>query len=231
MSGAIAFVFGLCALSFAAGCALTAYMFRRAPVPEPAPAPAPVREEPKLDLHWPPDDYATKPIHRNPVMGLPISAPPAEPTRPALTLVPALASVVEDPLTEPDDVEPVVDEPAAVELDAIELDVVEPVPVARVVEPEAVVELEVVEESAPEPAVPELPAQATSAESPVRPEPPTHAAAEPPALPAQPASPEAKPGLWSVPDPALDRPAHPADPNEFRRRYLRTFEAARRRTR
>ncbi|MBW4716549.1 hypothetical protein [Saccharothrix obliqua] len=48
MPGAIAFVFGLCALSFAAGCVLTAYMLRRE------------LEEP--------DDCATRPIHE-PVPG------------------------------------------------------------------------------------------------------------------------------------------------------------------
>ncbi|GAA1336510.1 hypothetical protein [Saccharothrix algeriensis] len=89
MSGAVAFVFGLCALSFAAGCVLTACMLRREPEP-PEPEPVAERPEPpRLDLRWPPEDYATKPIHRNPVVGLPLSAPPAEQVRPALTLVPS----------------------------------------------------------------------------------------------------------------------------------------------
>ncbi|MFD9738654.1 hypothetical protein [Umezawaea sp. NPDC059074] len=82
MAGAFAFVFGLCALSFAGGCVVTAIMLRRADpaeevartVPEsaePAP-PAPVESRPVLD--WPPDDVAVKPIHRNPVVGLPAPA-------------------------------------------------------------------------------------------------------------------------------------------------------------
>jgi len=82
MAGAFAFVFGLCALSFAGGCVVTAIMLRRADpaeevvrtVPDPAePAPpTPVESRPVLD--WPPDDVAAKPIHRNPVVGLPAPA-------------------------------------------------------------------------------------------------------------------------------------------------------------
>ncbi|MEV8441265.1 hypothetical protein AB0425_28135 [Actinosynnema sp. NPDC051121] len=88
MSG-VAVVFGLCALSFAAGCVLTAVMLRRdqppEPTPEPAPAPPP---PPRFEPRLPPDDYATKPIHRNPVMGLPTALPAPRPARPNLVLVP-----------------------------------------------------------------------------------------------------------------------------------------------
>ncbi len=87
MSG-VAVVFGLCALSFAAGCVLTAVMLRRDQPPEPAPEPVPAAPPPGLEPPFPPGDYATKPIHRNPVMGLPSALPAPRPTRPNLVLVP-----------------------------------------------------------------------------------------------------------------------------------------------
>lgn len=93
MSGAVAFVFGLCALSFAAGCALTAVMLRREQPPEPVPEPVVDVRVPTLDLVWPPEDYTTRPIHRNPVIGT-LTALPA-PARPVLALVP-------DPEPEPE---------------------------------------------------------------------------------------------------------------------------------
>ncbi|NUT49105.1 MAG: hypothetical protein HOV94_17620 [Saccharothrix sp.] len=81
----VAVVFGLCALSFAAGCVLTAVMLRQDPPPDPVrEPPAPPRPAPAPP--FPPEDYATKPIHRNPVMGLPTALPPS--TRPTLALVP-----------------------------------------------------------------------------------------------------------------------------------------------
>lgn len=162
MSGAVVFVFGLCALSFAAGCGLTAYLLRREPEPVAPPAPAVPDVEVKLDVVWPPEDYATKPIHRNPVMGLPVTERPAEPVRPALTLVPDLDPVLKDPEPEPE----VTPEPVVVEVPA---------------QPEPVV----VELPEPEPApAPEVPAQ----------------------------------------------PVHLPDPAEFRQRYLRSFEQARKRS-
>lgn len=209
MSG-VAVVFGLCALSFAAGCVLTAYMLRREPEPPAPPVAAPEvpQVELKLDVVWPPEDYATKPIHRNPVMGLPVTERPTEPARPALTLVPDLQPVVDEPAPRPLEVvpEPADDpEPAAEPDDAPEPVVVEvparpePVLVELPEQPEpVVVELP---EPEPEPGlVAEVPAQPEPVE-PVRPE---------PAVPAQP-----------VPLP---------DPTEFRQRYLRSFEAARKRT-
>ncbi|PSL58351.1 hypothetical protein B0I31_101569 [Saccharothrix carnea] len=87
MSG-VAAVFGLCALSFAAGCVLTAIMLRREQPPEPAAEPAPAPPAPRPEPLFPPQDYATKPIHRNPVMGIPTSLPAPRSARPNLALVP-----------------------------------------------------------------------------------------------------------------------------------------------
>ncbi|MFI9815702.1 hypothetical protein [Saccharothrix variisporea] len=170
MSGAVVFVFGLCALSFAAGCGLTAYLLRREPEPVAPPAPPVPDLELRLDIVWPPEDYATKPIHRNPVMGLPVTERPPEPVRPALTLVPDLDPVLNDPEPEPE----VAAEPVVVEVPA-----------------------------QPEPVVVELPEPA--------PEPEPEPVAE---VPAQP-----EPPVVELPDPA-----------EFRQRYLRTFEEARKRS-
>ncbi|MFT7840077.1 hypothetical protein Q5530_28375 [Saccharothrix sp. BKS2] len=100
MSGAVAFVFGMCALSFAAGCVLTAVVLRREPLPGPGdePVPPPVEEPVPAEVRWPSEDYVSKPIHRNPVMGFPVALPAPAPgpgaapgsgsTRPALVLVP-----------------------------------------------------------------------------------------------------------------------------------------------
>ncbi|MEU7530642.1 hypothetical protein AB0A74_33275 [Saccharothrix sp. NPDC042600] len=222
MSGAVAFVFGLCALSFAAGCVLTAYMLRREPEPEapPAVAPEPPPVELKLDVVWPPEDYATKPIHRNPVLGLPVMERPAEPARPALSLVPDLQPVVEESEPRPleavpepaDDPEPAAepaDEPAAG---------VEAEPVPEPVVPEPIV---VAVPAQPEPVVVELPEREPVAEAPARPEP---VVVEPP-------GPEAVAEGPARPEPVV--PAQPVqlpDPTEFRQRYLRSFEQARRRT-
>lgn len=89
MSG-VAVVVGLCALSFAAGCVLTAFMLRRDQPPEPVPQPAPAPPMPLFEPQFPPEDYATKPIHRNPVMGIPTALPaPERPIpRPNLVAVP-----------------------------------------------------------------------------------------------------------------------------------------------
>ncbi|MFF5097257.1 MULTISPECIES: hypothetical protein [Actinosynnema] len=84
MTGAVAFVFGLCMLSFAAGCVLTAWMLRRAEDVEEEPAEADgYRPDDQADAaresggraeaqapSFPPDDFATRPIHRNPVVGV-----------------------------------------------------------------------------------------------------------------------------------------------------------------
>ncbi|GGP46746.1 hypothetical protein [Saccharothrix coeruleofusca] len=94
MSVTAAVVLGLCALSFAVGCVLTAVMLRRTEAEEveraeegedgmvtepapaepapPQPAPAPEPDGERLELRWPEDDFATRPIFRNPVVGLPV---------------------------------------------------------------------------------------------------------------------------------------------------------------
>ncbi|WNV90040.1 hypothetical protein [Umezawaea sp. Da 62-37] len=76
MAGAVAFVFGMCALSFAAGCVVTAVMLRREEgvVSDVAPDVVPVvglvaAEVPVEVLRWPPEDFVERPIHRNPVVG------------------------------------------------------------------------------------------------------------------------------------------------------------------
>ena len=97
MSG-VAVVFGLCALSFAAGCVLTAVMLRRDPPPEPAPEPAPAPSPPRFEAGFPPEEYATRPIHRNPVMGVPVALPAPRPARPNLVLVPDPKPVAELPV-------------------------------------------------------------------------------------------------------------------------------------
>lgn len=88
MSGAVASVFGLCALSFAAGCVLTAVMLRREQPPGPESEPVVDPPEPGVRLQWPPEEYTTRPIHRNPVIGIPAALPAREPGRPTLALVP-----------------------------------------------------------------------------------------------------------------------------------------------
>lgn len=193
MSGAVAF--GLCALSFAAGCVVTAVMLRReqppplAPEVEPPPSPV-VAVEPPAEARWPPEDYVGKPIHRNPVMGLPTALPAPEPTRPVLVLVPGLEPgepveptrvrrmrVVPDPPEPPNEPEP---------------------PVLALAEPD-----------------PDAPDRSADAGAPAHPGPVT--GPEPPAPTAEPPLAEPPPSSFPLPD-----------ATEFRRRYLRTFEAARR---
>jgi hypothetical protein len=85
-----AVVVGLCALSFAAGSVVTAAVLRRERTPVAAPEPVVWAPEPTADPGWPPEDYVTRPIHRNPVLGLPTALPAPSPgsARPALALVP-----------------------------------------------------------------------------------------------------------------------------------------------
>ncbi|WP_447003945.1 hypothetical protein ACRAKI_30555 [Saccharothrix isguenensis] len=104
MAGVV-FVIGLCALAFVVGCLLTAVALKRdrgrGQPPRPAPAPPPADPyRPMVDVRRLPEDYATKPIHRNPVMGIPTALPPSEPARPTLSLVP-------DPEPDPEPEEPV----------------------------------------------------------------------------------------------------------------------------
>ncbi|MEO6082729.1 MAG: hypothetical protein ABIQ18_06445 [Umezawaea sp.] len=79
MAGAVAFVFGLCALSFAAGCVVTAIMLRASVAEEetapPQADPIPLAPQPEqLELRWPDDHFTSKPIHRNPVVSRPTPA-------------------------------------------------------------------------------------------------------------------------------------------------------------
>lgn len=230
MVDTVAYVFGLCALSFAAGCVVTAVMLRREPPPEPGVEPAPpAEEESRVEPRRPPEDYASKPIHRNPVMGLP--TPPApEPSRPTLVLVPDLEPdqpaapirvrrmhVVPDPdRTTPDRAGQEPPEPAStagrpvhVVPDPLRPDPLRPDPVHAEVpaHPEPVTEPE-----APAPSAELSPAEQHTAEQ--------HTA-EPTAGQPSAARPPAQ----------ADPPPHPCplpDTTEFRRRYLRTFDAARR---
>jgi hypothetical protein len=88
----VVFVVGLCALAFALGCLLASVVLRRdreQPPPRAAPTPSTTdRFTPVIDLRRLPADYAIRPIHRNPVMGIPPALPPSEPSRPKLSLVP-----------------------------------------------------------------------------------------------------------------------------------------------
>jgi hypothetical protein len=103
MAGAVAFVFGLCALSFAAGCVLTVVMLRRSESAEEVPAQiaeppvaAPVEEQGEQPaLRWPTEDFTAKPIHRNPVVGF-VGVPSVEPAR-----APVVLELVPDPEPEP----------------------------------------------------------------------------------------------------------------------------------
>ncbi|MGW6936162.1 hypothetical protein ACWGE0_39315 [Lentzea sp. NPDC054927] len=188
MAGAIGIVFGLCVLSFTLGAALMYVVLRRredagAP-PASSPSDEPVERtwvEKPVAVEPVPDDYDTRPIHRNPVIGLP-------------QLEPALA-VLSEPVVEPEAVEP---EPV------VELETVEPEPVA--VEPEPVaVELE------PEPVV-------------VEPEPVAEVEPEP--------EPAPEPVVeTTLPPPAVPQPVEHTtwvEREDFRQRYLRTFEEVRR---
>ncbi|WP_434439758.1 hypothetical protein [Lentzea sp. E54] len=93
MAGAVGIVFGLCVLSFTLGAALMYVLVRRredAASGEPSPGDAPVERtwvEKPAAVEPAPDDYDTRPIHRNPVVGLP-------------HLEPALA-VFAEPVSEP----------------------------------------------------------------------------------------------------------------------------------
>ncbi|MFC3893767.1 hypothetical protein ACFOWZ_20015 [Lentzea rhizosphaerae] len=179
MAGAVGIVFGLCVLSFTLGAALMYVVLRRREdAASPSPSDAPVErtwvEKPAL-VEPVEDDYDSRPIHRNPVVGLP-------------QLEPAL-SVLAVPVAEPEpvaEVEPVAEpEPEAVE--------VEPEAVEVESEPEPVeAEVAEVEESEPEP---DVVVEATLP-PPAEPQPVEHT-------------------TW-------------VEREDFRQRYLRTFEEVRR---
>lgn len=182
MAGAIGIVFGLCVLSFTLGAALMYVVLRRredAAAPSASSAADEVAErtwvEKPAAVEPVVDDYDTRPIHRNPVIGLP-------------QLEPALA-VLAEPVVEAE-VEAVVEA-------EVEVEVVEPEPEDEPVvevepEPEPVAEVE------PEP-VPE-----------VVPEPVVETTLPPPAVPQA-----VEQTTW-------------VEREDFRQRYLRTFEEVRR---
>ncbi len=163
MAGAVGIVFGLCVLSFTVGAALMyVVMRRREDASESPPAPAAAAAAgskgvwvPRPASVEPVDDYDTRPIHRNPVVGLPQVEPAlatfAEPVvleKPVL--VKKLVPVEEEPVAE----EPVVEEPV-VEEPVVEEPVVaeEPEPEVKPGEPEL-----------PPPATPQPEEHTTSAE-------------------------------------------------------------------
>ncbi|MEV6240855.1 hypothetical protein [Lentzea sp. NPDC051838] len=223
MAGAVGIVFGLCVLSFTLGAALMYVVMRRR---EDAATHAPSSGDEPVERTWVEkpaavepvdDDYDSRPIHRNPVMGLP-------------QLEPALAAFAH-PLPEPvatpktvgaagydrdGDLESSLGDDEAPEStvaagtdssEVVEEPVAEPEPVAEVKsveEPEPVAEAEVVEEPVAE----------------LEPEP----------------RPEPEPKPEVVVETALPPPAAPqpventtwVEREDFRQRYLRTFEEVRR---
>ncbi|MDX8145593.1 hypothetical protein SK854_26020 [Lentzea sp. BCCO 10_0061] len=206
MAGAVGIVFGLCVLSFTLGAALMYVLVRRredsAPdVSSPSEAPAertwvekPVTVEP-VD-----DEYDTRPIHRNPVMGLRQLEPRLEPA------LASLAEPVAESVAEPEPVAEAAAEPEPVVAP-------EPTVVPSTDSPEAV---EAVAQVAAEESVAEEPVAELVEES--QPE------AEP-----EPAPPPAV--QTALPPPASPQPAEHTtwvEREDFRQRYLRTFEEVRR---
>ena len=213
MAGAVGIVFGLCVLSFTLGAALMYVVLRRREdAASPSPSDEPVErtwvKKPAL-VEPVEDDYDSRPIHRNPVVGLPQ-------LEPALAV---LAAPVEE--SEPEPVgksEPV----AELELVAEPEPVGEPALVAGL-DPEPVAEAEPDAQS-------ELVAEAETVGAdgydqdgdsvpPVgeseAPEPTVAARTDGPALP-PPASPQpVEHTTW-------------VEREDFRQRYLRTFEEVRR---
>ncbi|MCP2246978.1 hypothetical protein [Lentzea aerocolonigenes] len=152
MAGAVGIVFGLCVLSFTLGAALMYVVLRRREdAASPSPSDEPVErtwvEKPAL-VEPVEDDYDSRPIHRNPVVGLPqlepalsvLAAPVAEPE----------AEVEPEPEPEPAEVEPeaveVESEPEPVEAEVAEAEVEEPEP-----EPDVVVEATLPPPAEPQP--------------------------------------------------------------------------------
>ncbi|GLZ35402.1 hypothetical protein Lesp02_75890 [Lentzea sp. NBRC 105346] len=115
MGGAVGIVFGLCVLSFTAGAALMYVVMRRREEPQaglsqPVAEPAPPAEE-QLELRWQDVEieYDSKPIHRNPVVGMqPEPDVEAEPVEPEVEVEPEVVAEVEpepEPEPEPQPVE------------------------------------------------------------------------------------------------------------------------------
>ena len=239
MAGAVGFVFGLCVLSFTLGAALMYALVRRRE--ETAPA-EPAQPEQPAERTWVPkpavepvaDDYDTRPIHRNPVVGL-------------TQLEPALASLPE-PVSGP-----VLRSVPRLDLRAVGEPVGEPQPEVAV-KPEAAVK--------PEPVTAEVPIAAAVPEPVVAAEPATDPARDPGPV-AEDAEPSEEPGTVGAAgydqdgdlDPPLGDPEAPestvaagtdtpvppppaapqpvehttrVEREGLRQRYLRTFEEVRR---
>jgi len=218
MAGAVAFVFGLCALSFAAGCVVTAIMLR-APIPDEETAqpsadpvvPAPQPEQ--LELRLLSEDFSAKPIHRNPVVGRPIPVA----LKPA---VPDLMFIgVFDP---PGPLLPLPDSADEVPESRSEGDSVADADLEQVRE----AKLEPVSQPSPEPEADPIPA-GPEPETTFVPRSGLVTESEP-----VPAHLEAVvPEQGTIPEPELVPTQQiPVPTDEFRERYLRTFEAARRRS-
>lgn len=249
MAGAVGIVFGLCVLSFTLGAALMYVLVRRredaAAPPASAAGDEPVRQtwvEKPAAVEPVDDDYDSRPIHRNPVVGLPQLEP---------ALAAFAAPVAErDPVAEPEPVsepelvgepEPVDEaevvaeaepepepepEPEIVGADGYDRDGDLEPPMGEVEAPESIVAAstdipEVVEE-AEEPEPEPQPELVDEAEVVVEAEP------EP--------QPEPHPQPAVVVEAALPPPAQPqpvehttwVEREDFRQRYLRTFEEVRR---
>ncbi|NKE55966.1 hypothetical protein FXN61_03635 [Lentzea sp. PSKA42] len=216
MAGAVGIVFGLCVLSFTLGAALMYVLVRRredrASVSSASDVPAErVWAEKPVAVEPVEDDYDSRPIHRNPVVGLPQLEPAlavlAEPVGEA-------ESVGADRYDRDGDLDPPVGELEAPESTvAAGTDSPEIVDEAEPLEPEPVAEAEpepvegVVEEPEPEPE----PVEDVVEEPEQVPEEPVVAAELPP-----PAAPQrVEQTTW-------------VEREDFRQRYLRTFEEVRR---
>ncbi|MFI6096784.1 hypothetical protein ACIA8G_14580 [Lentzea sp. NPDC051213] len=229
MAGAVGIVFGLCVLSFTLGAALMYVVLRRredAAVPEESAAPASRDWVAKSAVEAVADDYGSRPIHRNPVVGLP-------------QLEPALASLAE-PVGEAEvEVEPVADVDALAESEPV-AEIAEPVDErAPVDEPDSVGAARYDQDGDFDPPVGDLEAPestvAPSTDSPEAVDEPVEEPApqpqpEPEVEPAQEKAPEAI-ATTELPPPASPQPAEQTtwvEREDFRQRYLRTFEEVRR---
>ncbi|MET8761344.1 hypothetical protein [Lentzea sp. NPDC004782] len=197
MAGAVGIVFGLCVLSFTLGAALMYVLVRRredARGPSASDRPVertwvekPARVEP-VD-----DDYDSRPIHRNPVVGLP-------------QLEPALAALVE-----PETVEPKTAEPETVGAAGYDRDGDLAPPVGEVEAPESSVAASTDISETVEDLVEDVDEQQEPESEPdAEPEVPVEA---------------------TLPPPAPPRPVEHTtwvEREDFRQRYLRTFEEVRR---
>jgi hypothetical protein len=205
MAGAVGIVFGLCVLSFTLGAALMYVVLRRREdATSPSPSDEPIErtwvEKPAL-VEPVEDDYDSRPIHRNPVVGLPQLEP--------------VLSVLADPVAEPEAVaepEPVGESAPVAELEP-----------AAGLEPEPVAEAEL--DAQPEPVAEAETVGADGYDQDGDSEPPV----------GEPEAPEptvaASTDSSALPPPARPQPVEHTtwvEREDFRQRYLRTFEEVRR---